>query len=58
MNGDDGIAHIVLTGQQCLGFELVDYIAQRRDLALQVAINILAFFGEFNIGIDIVAAAA
>ena len=57
MNGDDGVARVVLAGEQRLGFELVEQLAQRADFALQVRVDILAFFGEVEVGGDVVAAA-
>src|SRR5271165_4510212 len=57
MDGDDGVAGVVLAGEQCLGFETVEQLAQRADFALQVGVDALAFFGEIEVGGNVFAAA-
>ncbi len=57
MNGDDGVARVVLAREQRLGFKPVEQVTEHADFALQVGIDIFAFFGEVEVGGDIVAAA-
>ena len=54
MNGHNGIARVVFPREQRLGFQLVEYVAQRRNLAFEIAIDVLAFFGEIEIGGNVV----
>jgi hypothetical protein len=57
MDGNDGIAGVVLAGEKRFSFELVDQAAQESDLAFEIGVNILAFFAEIKVGVDIVGAA-
>ena len=57
MDGYDGVARIVLAREQRLGLELVEQFAQRTDFALQIAVDVFAFFGQIEVGGNIVAAA-
>ncbi len=57
MDGDDGVARVVLAGEQRLGLELFDQRLQRVDLFLQFRLDLLAFFREFEVGGDVPGAA-
>ena len=54
----DGVARIVFPREQRLGFEFIEEIAQRGNLASQIGIDILALFGQVKIGVNVVTAAA
>ena len=58
MDRHDGVARIVFPREQRLGFEFIEEIAQRGNLALQIGIDILALFGQVKIGVNVVTAAA
>ena len=57
MDGHDGVARVVLAGEQRFGFEFVEQLAERVDFALQVGVDVLAFFREIEVSGDVVAAA-
>ena len=57
MDGHDGVAGVVFAGEQRFGFEPVDQLAQRIDLAAQIGIDAFAFARQFEVGGDVVAAA-
>ena len=57
MNGDDGVAGVVLAREQRFGFQPVEQLAQRRDFALQIGVDALAFFRQIEVGRNVVAAA-
>ena len=56
MNGDDGVALVVLAGKQGLGFQLLDQAAQSIDFAPQIGGDIFAFARQVEIGVDVAGA--
>ena len=57
MDRHDGVARIVVAGEQCLGFDAVDQFVQAIQVALQFGVDVFAFTGEIKIGADIIGAA-
>jgi hypothetical protein len=57
MDGNDGVAGVVLAREQGLGFKFIEELAQGTDFALQVGVYVFTFFGEVQVGGDIFAAA-
>ena len=45
-------------GEQRLGLQFVDQFAQRVDVAAQLGVNIFAFLRQFEVGGNVIAAAA
>ena len=56
MHRHDGVQRIGLARQHGAEFELVDVVAQARDLALEIGLNRLAFPGQLEIGFDVAGA--
>ena len=48
---------VVFTGKKRLGFQAVDQLAERADFALQVAVDVFAFFCQIEVGGNVVGAA-
>jgi hypothetical protein len=57
MDGDDSVAGVVFTGEKRLSFKPVDQLAERADFALQVAIDVFAFFCQIEVGGNVIGAA-
>jgi hypothetical protein len=53
MDGDDGIAGVVVAGKQGFGFQAIDERGERIDFAAQVGFDILAFAGQIEVGGDV-----
>ena len=57
VDDDDGVERIGLFGEHGLRFELFGEVDEGGDLAGEVGLGVLAFFGEFEVGFDVVGAA-
>ena len=57
MNGHDGVAIVVVAGEQRLGLQLVDQRAQVVHFAAQIGGNIFAFVRQIEVGGDVAGAA-
>src|SRR5208283_3590547 len=53
MDGDDGVARVVIAGKQSFSFDAIDQFAEGVEFALQVGSYIFAFFAEIKIGGDV-----
>jgi len=58
MNSHDRVPRVVLTRKQSLGLELVDYIAQRLNLALEFGVDVFSLKRQIEIGGNVIAAAS
>ena len=54
MNRDDGVERIIVAGEESLGFEAIDELLQRSDLALKISVDLLALMRQFEICRDVV----
>ena len=57
MDDDDGVERVGLFGEHGLRFEFFGEVNQGWDLADEVWLGVFAFFGEFEVGFDVVGAA-
>jgi CRISPR/Cas system CSM-associated protein Csm3 (group 7 of RAMP superfamily) len=57
MNGNNGVAAVVLAGEQSFSFKAIYKVAQRGEFAAEIVVNVLALRAQVEVGGDVSRAA-